>query len=305
MRLLLTIILIIFACSCGAGKDDAVIAKIADEPIYKTAFLKALRIELLKYDQQVANNESRMSQIKKDVVESLVKDQILYAAAIEAGVSADNDEIAKEYAEIKSRYTEASFQKMLQFKGVKYDDWKEAKRRDYIIDKFVRQDIISKLEITDGEINKHYRLHKKTFTHPDEVHARQILTDDYKKASELREKAVNGENFAALAQEFSIAPEAKRGGDLGWFSRGIMPKDFDEACFPLPTGQISPVIKTEFGYHIFKVMERRNAKSVPLNEVRDKIVALIQQEKIKAAFDKWFEAIKAKTKVEVYEKEID
>ncbi|MBI2342392.1 MAG: peptidyl-prolyl cis-trans isomerase [Deltaproteobacteria bacterium] len=305
MRLLLTIILSLFACSCSGSMNDAVVAKIAGEPIYKSVFSKALRIELQKYDPQIANNPDRMNQIKKDVLESIIKDQILYSAALEAKVTADNAELAKEYAEIKSRYTETSCQKMLQFKGLNYEDWKEAKKRDYIIDKFIRQNLVSKLEIADDEIKKYYNLNRKTFSHPDEVHARQILVDDYKKAEDLRAKAAGGENFAALAQEFSIAPEAKRGGDLGWFPRGIMPKAFDEACFPLPTGQISPIVKTEFGYHIFKVMERRNAKSLPLAEVREKVLALIQQEKIKTEFDKWFEAIKARTKVEVYEKEID
>jgi parvulin-like peptidyl-prolyl isomerase len=217
------------------------------------------------------------------------------------GIAVDKNELENEYTRLKSRYTEATFQKMLELKGISYDQWKEDKRRALLVEKLLDRDVVSQIAVTDGDIKKYYNRHKKDFSHGDEVHARQILVDDLKLAEGIRVKALAGENFAALAQEHSIAPEGKRGGDLGWFQRGIMPKAFDEACFPLPTGEISPIVKTEFGYHIYKVIERRQSASARLEEVKDKIVARIRQEKIEEAFAKWYDAARRDVNVEVNE----
>ena len=159
----------------------------------------------------------------------------------------------------------------------------------------------SPIDIDDAEVKKYYKRHIKEFSHGDEVHARQILVDNEKLAGELRTKAASGDNFAALSQEYSIAPESRRGGDLGWFPRGIMPRAFDEACFPLPAGYISQVVNTEFGYHIFKVVERRSSGTIKMEDVKDKIIARLKQEQIEKAFDAWFEPIRKKAKVEIYE----
>lgn len=294
------ICLLLAIASCHAADGD-IVAKAGDEPIYKARFENALKFELSKYDPKIINDPERIKAIKKTLLDEMIKAKILFSAAKNANIGAGPDELAQEYALHKSRYTEASFQKMLELKGIKHEDWKEDKKEEYIIDKLIQQEVISKINIADSDIKKYYNKHRKDFAHGDEVHARQILLDDAKQAEEILRKAAAGENFAALAQEFSIAPEGKRGGDLGWFKRGVMPKAFDEACFPLPTGSISPVVKTEFGYHIFKVLERRSEKTLPLDEVKDKVIARMQQERSEDAFNKWYEQIRSKTKVEIYE----
>lgn len=88
------------------------------------------------------------------------------------------------------------------------------------------------------------------------VHAAHILVKDEKKANELKAKIEGGEDFATLAKKWSSCPSKKKGGDLGWFAKGDMVPEFDAVCFTANPGDLS-VCKTEFGWHVIKVLETK------------------------------------------------
>jgi peptidyl-prolyl cis-trans isomerase C len=90
------------------------------------------------------------------------------------------------------------------------------------------------------------------FFMPNEVHCAHILLKTEKEANSVLERLKKGESFSNIAKEVSLCPSKKRGGDLGTFSRGKMVKEFENAAFILQKGQISPIVKTKFGYHIIK-----------------------------------------------------
>jgi peptidyl-prolyl cis-trans isomerase C/foldase protein PrsA len=92
--------------------------------------------------------------------------------------------------------------------------------------------------------------------------------DDAKK---LQQQLWSNKKFPDLARRYSLGPEAKVGGDLGFFPRGVMPPQFDEVVFKLPVGQVSEVVSTEYGFHLFKVMEKKPARKRELSEVRGEI----------------------------------
>jgi len=90
---------------------------------------------------------------------------------------------------------------------------------------------------------------------PDKVHCAHILVRTEQEAKAVLERLNKGEKFANMAKEVSLCPSGKRGGDLGTFSRGKMVKEFENAAFKLNKGEISPIVKTKFGYHIIKRLE--------------------------------------------------
>jgi parvulin-like peptidyl-prolyl isomerase len=89
----------------------------------------------------------------------------------------------------------------------------------------------------------------------EKIRCAHILVEKYSTANEILERLKKGENFANLAAAYSIDSSRKRGGDLGTFGRGVMVKDFEKAAFALEKGQVSGVVKTQFGYHIIKRLE--------------------------------------------------
>ena len=90
---------------------------------------------------------------------------------------------------------------------------------------------------------------------PNKVHCSHILIKTEKEANTVLERLKKGEKFSNIAKQVSLCPSKKRGGDLGPFSRGKMVKEFEKAAFALQKGQISPIVKTKFGYHIIKRLE--------------------------------------------------
>jgi len=125
-----------------------------------------------------------------------------------------------------------------------------------------RQKLISDLSAdtappTDGEVRAYYQQHAAEFHTAEEVHVRQILVHDETTADNIEEKLKKGLPFEDLSSQYSLAPNAKKGGEIGYVSRGELPKMFEDEIFALKPGSVSPVIRTDSSFHIFKVDEKR------------------------------------------------
>ena len=114
-------------------------------------------------------------------------------------------------------------------------------------------------EPSAAEVQAYYSQHQGEFRSSEEVRVRQILVNDENLAKEIRQKLVGGAPFADLSAQYSRAPNAKRGGEIGFVSRGELPKMFEQEIFRLQPGEISEVIRTDSSFHIFQVDARRPA----------------------------------------------
>jgi peptidyl-prolyl cis-trans isomerase C len=117
----------------------------------------------------------------------------------------------------------------------------------------------------DDEVRAYYEQHTGEFKSGEEVHVRQILVHDEALASEIQQKLKSGAAFEQLSAQYSLAPNAKKGGEIGYVSRGELPKMFEDEIFALKPGSISSVIRTDSSFHIFKVDERRPPGTIDLN----------------------------------------
>lgn len=129
-------------------------------------------------------------------------------------------------------------------------------------DEMRRQKLISQIagdvpDPTDAELRLYYEQHPGDFKSGEEVHVRQILVHDESLADDIIARLRKGEHFEDLSSQYSLAPNAKRGGDIGYVSRGELPKMFEDVIFALKPGASSDVIRTDATYHIFKIDDRR------------------------------------------------
>ncbi len=179
----------------------------------------------------------------------------------------------------------------------------EIMRNEYLARTYVQKEVLGKINLTEKDYEAYYNEHKKEFENPEMVRARHILiavkpnaTEEEKKAAlkkaeEILAKAKQGEDFAKLASEYSDDPGSKaKGGDLGFFTQGSMVGKFEQTAFALKPGEISPVVETEFGYHIIKVEERKAAEQQPYDAIKEQVKAratqAIQQERLNAFLEK-------------------
>jgi peptidyl-prolyl cis-trans isomerase C/foldase protein PrsA len=136
---------------------------------------------------------------------------------------------------------------------------------------------------------------------PEQVHAAQIVVKELDQAKEIRAKLREGAKFADLARQRSLSADAKDGGDLGWFPRGVMPPQFDEVAFSLGTGQISDVVTTDYGFHVFKVLERRPARKKDLAAVRAEVERRLLRGKQEQAQTDFVAQLRSKAAVRINE----
>lgn len=151
-----------------------------------------------------------------------------------------------------------------------------------------------KLAVTEAEMRKIYDEAAKQITSEEEVHARHILVETEDEAKQIIADLKKGGDFAALAKAKSKDPGGAEGGDLGFFTRGQMVPEFSDAAFKLPAGQLSDPVKSQFGWHVIKVEEKRNKKAPDFDQVKPQI----EQYAMRKAQSELVTKLREQTKVE-------
>lgn len=296
--LLLSLAVACFSLGNSCGRD--LVAIVNGEPIVREYFEQALRIEAMKYDRITLRDARSLVHLKEEVLQHLIRDTLIAQEAVKSGIQPTEAELAEIYVEYKGHYTEQSFQQMLQNKGINYSAWKAFRKTQYTIERFAQQAMAKQITIAPAAIQHYYRAHQAEFVEPASVRVRQIVTEDEATAKQLREKILKGANFAELAMGYSLTPDGKEGGDLGYIPKGSFPAVFDQVCFRLPAGAMSDVVKSEYGYHLFKVLDHRPARVIPLNEVQQEIESRLRQEEADRIFDRWVEPFQTNAKIAIY-----
>lgn len=223
------------------GKDN--IAIVNGEKISKEDYKKEMQF----YGAMLASRQN----LKNSIVQMMVQDKLIAddmkKNKIEVAEKDVNDSFMNS---VKQFGGQEQFDKMLDDYNMDVEKFKETVKKDLMYQKH-REWFNKEHPVTDDEIKKYYEDNKDQFAKRDAAH---ILVADENTAKEIKEKLNNGEDFAALAKEYSTdTANAANGGELGTFSKGQMVKEFEDAVFALKEGEISDPVKTQFGYHIIKL----------------------------------------------------
>jgi peptidyl-prolyl cis-trans isomerase C len=201
-------------------------------------------------------------------------------------------------------YQEGMKKKMLDNQLVKKQI--EAFKKKMVVAALLDQEVSRKIkDVSDAELKSYYDEHLKEFQQPKQVKARHILVKEQKQAEEVRQKLLKGEDFATLAKKYSIGPSKNRGGDLGFFSRERMVKEFSDVAFSLKPKEISPVVKTKFGYHIIRVDAIKEGQQQTFDEVKAKLGDKIKAERKNQYFKDYVDGLKKRMEVKTYPELLD
>jgi parvulin-like peptidyl-prolyl isomerase len=200
-----------------------------------------------------------------------------------------------------------------------FDKKSEVKEQlEFMADNYLAQEylvtvIIKEFNPTDEEMKEFYSANAKSFAVPEQVRVRHILLrlspgappeekgKVKEKAETLLKRIRDGENFVTLATEYSEDPGSKNtGGDLGYFTRGQVVKSFEEAAFSLKPGQTSEVVETQFGYHLIKMEDYKEAGTRPFDEVKNSIRSRLQEERKKSDGEEFIKQVTREGAIEVY-----
>jgi len=170
-----------------------------------------------------------------------------------------------------------------------------------MIEKYL-QKLAAGIDVSEDEIKKYYEQNKREFLLPERVKVSQILVDNEAVAVRLQNQLKGADEalFRRLARENSLGPEADRGGELGIFKLNELPKEIEKVIFSLKEGEISPVVGSPYGYHIFRLDSRLEPKLLSLEEASEKIRTRLWQEKMATLMKNHLKEIKARLSWEFF-----
>lgn len=186
-------------------------------------------------------------------------------------------------------------------KGAEIEEKLQDLKKRIIVEAFLKKKVETESKVSDADMQKFYEQNKEKFKSGEQMKASHILVKSEKEAKDLLAKLKAGGNFEELAKKNSVDSSASKGGDLGWFGKGSMVPAFEKTAMTLKEGQISDVVKSDFGYHIIKLTGKRAAGIRPLEEVKDQIKGAIMPSKQQEIFQKIKEELKKSAKITVKE----
>ena len=288
-----------FLVGCGAEQEEKPLSPlivINDYEISKDEFLVEFEKSLQK-DQPLTGIERE--ELQRSFLVQLIDRELIHGEARRLNIEiteADIDAALKAY---RQDYTGASFETMLQERGVTLQGWRKELKESLIMEKLLEEAVYSTVEVTDTEVAAYYETNREEFDRPAQVRARQIVVADEAVGQEVLGLLRQGRPFAEVAKEYSLSPDAEQGGDLGFFARGEMPPEFDEVVFDLPVKRLSDLVKSEYGYHIFLVEEKRKAVRLKKTEVADEIRAILESQKKEVVYLDWLQEMRARAVISV------
>ena len=241
-----------------ASQDKIIVATVDGDNIYSSDVVAMFKTLPNQYRQ------GGLDQMADQIVERLIEQTLVSNAASKSGMA--------ETAEVKRRIKVMS---------------------DSVLQQMYLENKIDE-ELTDEALKAAYQEQITSAERPEEIRARHILVKTEEEAKNIIMELSSKGDFAAAAKKYSTGPSGAKGGDLGFFSDGMMVPGFSKAAFALKTGEFTKVpVKTQFGWHIIQLEERRKAEAAPFNEVAPKL----RQELSRKAYEKFVGDLRAKAKI--------
>jgi peptidyl-prolyl cis-trans isomerase C len=285
-----------------------VMARVNGQPVTKTDF-----------DRLVKNVEAgrgpipaeKRDEVLRAVLDQLITYNVLKQEAASRKLEVTEADVDAQVAQMQKQFpSEAEFSKALAARNTTVAQLKADARVDMAINKMMESEVTG-VAATDADAQDFYAKNPDKFKQGEQARASHILVKADEKADEATKKAARtkidallkrvkaGEDFAALAKENSDDGSAAQGGDLGFFPRGQMVPPFDQAAFALKPGEVSDVVTSQFGYHIIKLAEKKDATVVPLEQVKPRVLEFLTNQKKQERVDALIADAKKRAKIEV------
>jgi peptidyl-prolyl cis-trans isomerase C len=241
--------LILSAISCGKGKPltGKEVARINGRVITVAEFEQEMEQLPPSLKALVVTDKGR-----REFLQKLIERELLLQEGVKKGFDKD----------------EEFLRKVEQFK------------QGLIIEALTEKLCAGKDEVSDKEMEAYYQGNKKQFFLGERVRVRHIMVKTMSEAQNIKDRLHRGEDFITLARQYSIWPTKQQGGDLGYISRGMVDKSFEDAAFALKRrGEISGIVKTKLGFHIIRLEDRQGPHQLTFAEVREEIRKFLREKK--------------------------
>jgi len=299
---LLAVALAAAACGrCGGGVQPASpapppsVAVVNGEPITAAALARELR-------QTGAGGASEQpgAVARQQVLDDLVDQALLLQQARARSVVVGAEQVERAFLRVRGEYPGSHFDDMLAQERLSQAELKLRLRDQLTIEKLFNDEVFPRVQVAAAEIAAWHAEHAAELSEPERVHVLQIVVATRDEAVQVRDQLRRDPSrFAEVARKVSVAPEGKSGGDLGWIGRGAgFPEVFD-ACFAMPLNALSDVTPSPYGFHLFKVVEKKAASKRTLEQSSAQIGERLMRDRRAAAQREYLAALRARASIQI------
>ena len=306
-KTLFFVIIIILLNSCFDNNpsvnfiaDDEVVLNINDQKItskqFKKMLVKQKKIFRVQNIQELKPEE--LSWFKSRVLDEVVKKTLLAQEIKKNNITIDQNEFNKVLNQKSEGYVEDTLEKTLFLENISRDDWENSIKNTFLTDKLIQEYVNSKVSVSEKEMHEYFdksdEFHKK-----EQVRALHIMVESEEEIRKIqKEIRRKHKTFSSLAKEYSLGPEGIQGGDLGYFEAGQMPEEFDDV-FKLKINKISDIIRTPYGFHLFKVVGKVQERKMDFEESKSSIKKILLRDLQDQAFQNWFLTLKRNARIDI------
>lgn len=291
------------ACRCGDDKSRGrplppSVALVNGEPVSSAAFQR----ELQHAQTEMGDGPAPLDLLRKRVLDDMISRALLLQQARARGVAVGQEQVERAFLGVRSEYPGTHFDDLLAQQRLSAAELKQRLREQLTLEKLFQDEVFPQVQVDDQEVQRYYADHGAEFDQPERVRVLQVVVKTREEALKLRDEIRRApQRFGEVARRASISPEGKNGGDLGYFGRGSgMPEVFD-TCFRLPLNAVSEVVPSPYGFHVFKVVDRKPASRRALAEARPEIQQKLLREKRARAQEEYLSGLRAKAKIQIDE----
>jgi peptidyl-prolyl cis-trans isomerase SurA len=276
----------------GAKIIERIIARVNNEIItqhqYETEQAE-LRAKLAQ-EYSGAELDAQVREQSKNLLRDMIDESLMVQKAKDLDINVETD-VVKQLDDIRKKNNLATLEDLeteVEKQGLNYEDYKDQIRRSLLMREVIRQQVGSRIQLSQEDARKFYEAHKKEFESPGMVHLGQILISTEKQKPEEAEKRANealaelkaGQRFADIAKKYSDGPAAEQGGDVGFMKEGTLAPDIAAVVGKLDVNDFSNPIQTRYGYIILKVLDRYSPGIPKFEEVEQRVEEILYDQKM-------------------------
>ncbi len=282
-----TAVFFFLGCGLVEQEENSVVIVVGSRQITADELKKDM--ELIGAGMNVL--EKHQDQYRNQLAEQLICHYLIMEYGKEKGIAIPERELQSALNDIRREYGEDAFREALLREYVDFDQWKDQFGEQLLVNRILEKVSENIVPPTCREIEQYFENNPDEFRCPRMVRFRQIVTTTKGEAGSLLKRIQNGEDMGELAREYSIAPEANNGGEVGWIARDHLEESMGKVLFSMPQGKLSPVVETPYGYHIFRVLSIRPDTVKELPDVIQQIETRLFHQKREIFLKKWIESL--------------
>jgi len=267
--------------------QEKVVVQVDDQKLTAKDFSQQLARRLKDLDALSAKDPNIISRSKEEIIKAFITRSLTIRWAQQNKITISEVEIENEVRNIRSAFPDdLAFRKVLAEENISFSEWREGIKYT-LLEKAVFKAFQKKIQPpTDTEIKNFYDANKDFYRHKDKIYLRHILVADLARAEVLK-KDLAKVDFQELAKKYSIAPDAKEGGLIGWIEKGSV--DYFDPLFGKPLGSVQGPIESPFGVHLIRVERKLAAGITPLDEARPSIIKRILAAREQSEYISWLD----------------